>query len=237
MHGLMHKLGTEGKEVYLKVLLVTLGMHPIPFPWPNSMQNLPNMTWHDDEELVVHDHFHLRSVILAPSERGERQRRVHRMAPNLLSPFIAQPQIGQSTMKMNQKQAIAVEMVMRSNAKHLMPKALISHFEPHLFPLDVSYQNVNEAKVFLWLVGYKKEVVDIVFKAFNFVTPNVPAQPNEIFIMKFMDYWSMGGLSKSIDVGTLKKYRLKIMGRLLFSTHNAYQHQFMAEWGGLLNWI
>ena len=35
---------------------------------------------------------------------------------------------------------------MRSNAKHLTREAVISHFEPHLFPLDVSYQNVNEVR-------------------------------------------------------------------------------------------
>ncbi|KAL6348458.1 hypothetical protein AAG906_007390 [Vitis piasezkii] len=36
------------------------------------------------------------------------------------------------------------EVVMRSNAKHLMHDAVIAHFEPYLYPLDVSYQNVNE---------------------------------------------------------------------------------------------
>ncbi|KAL6329531.1 hypothetical protein AAG906_022080 [Vitis piasezkii] len=187
MHGLMHKLGTEWKEVYLRVLLVTLGMHPMPFPWPSKLT--------ENEELVIHDHFHLCSMILAPSKRGERRRK----------------------------------MVMCSNAKHLTQEVGISYFEPYLFPLDVSYQNINE--VVLWLAAYKKEVVDIVFKMFNFMTPDVPTQPNDhgckIFIMKVMDYWSMGGLSKSINV--LKKYRLKIMDKLLFSTHNAYRHQFMAE--------
>ena len=36
------------------------------------------------------------------------------------------------------------EVVMRSNAKHLMHDAVIARFEPYLYPLDVSYQNVNE---------------------------------------------------------------------------------------------
>ncbi|WJZ97418.1 hypothetical protein VitviT2T_016023 [Vitis vinifera] len=158
------------------------------------------------------------------------------------------------------------EMVMCSNTKHLTREALIARFEPHLYPMDVSYRNVNEvylpvsvknhwtlyvydlqnkriqlldsrlrrrrscmsgiqhnlAKVVLWLATHKKEVLDIDLKMFSFMTPNVLAQPNDhnyrIFIMKFMDYWSMGGFSKSIDVGKLKKYRLKIMGILLFST-------------------
>ena len=36
------------------------------------------------------------------------------------------------------------EMVMRSNAKHLTHDAVITRFEPYLYSLDVSYQNVNE---------------------------------------------------------------------------------------------
>ncbi|KAL6321276.1 hypothetical protein AAG906_016310 [Vitis piasezkii] len=94
---------------------------------------------------------------------------------------------------------------MRSNAKHLTHDAVIAHFEPYLYPLDVSYQNVNEvslnalfyvSKVVLWLVGYKKEMVDVDLKMFRFVMPDVP-----LFVMKFMDNWSKRGLSKSIDVG------------------------------------
>ena len=99
-----------------------------------------------------------------------------------------------------------------------------------------------KAKVVLWLVGYKKEMVDVDLKMFRFVMLNVPCQQNEwvftlqsvirfkliarqfmyiilamscvinnylllcvsndcgVFIMKFMDNWSNGGLSKSIDV-------------------------------------
>ena len=39
------------------------------------------------------------------------------------------------------------EMVMRSNAKHLMHEAVIGRFEPYLYPFDVSYQNVNEVSL------------------------------------------------------------------------------------------
>ena len=39
------------------------------------------------------------------------------------------------------------EMVMRSNAKHLTHDAVSSRFEPYLYPLDVSYQNVNEVSL------------------------------------------------------------------------------------------
>ncbi|RVW74971.1 hypothetical protein CK203_049949 [Vitis vinifera] len=44
-----------------------------------------------------------------------------------------------------------------------------------------------------------------------------------------MDNWSNGGLSKSIDVGKIKKYRLKILGRLLLSSHNAHRHRFLVD--------
>ncbi|RVW78574.1 hypothetical protein CK203_049815 [Vitis vinifera] len=110
------------------------------------------------------------------------------------------------------------EMVMRYNAKHLTQDAVIARFKPYLYPLDVSYQNVNEVylpvlvqnhwtfyvydlqnkriqlldsrpgrkrscmsgiqqnltKVVLWLVTYKKEMVDIDFKMFCFVMPDIP---------------------------------------------------------------
>ena len=39
------------------------------------------------------------------------------------------------------------EMVMRSNTKHLMHNAVIARFDPYLYPLDVSYQNVNEVSL------------------------------------------------------------------------------------------
>ncbi|WKA02208.1 hypothetical protein VitviT2T_020423 [Vitis vinifera] len=75
----------------------------------------------------------------------------------------------------------------------------------------------NLAKVVLWLAAHKKEVSPYDLRTFNFLTPDVPLQPNEhdcgVFVMKFMELWSMGGFSKSIDVGKLKHYRLKIMGR------------------------
>ncbi|XP_034681056.1 sentrin-specific protease 5-like [Vitis riparia] len=169
------------------------------------------------------------------------------------------------------------EMVMRSNGKHLMREGVIGRYERYLFPIDVSYQNVNEvylpvllknhwslyvydihnkriqlldsrpgrrrssmngiqqnlAKVVLWLVAYKKQMVDVDFKMFRFVMPDVPSQPNDndcgVFVMKFMENWSNGGLSKSVDVGKINKYRLKILGRLLLSAHNAHRHRFLVD--------
>ena len=47
-------------------------------------------------------------MIVAPSDRSGRRRRVRRMAPNLLSPFIAQPQTRQSAIKMDLKQVAAI---------------------------------------------------------------------------------------------------------------------------------
>ncbi|WJZ89540.1 hypothetical protein VitviT2T_008753 [Vitis vinifera] len=60
------------------------------------------------------------------------------------------------------------------------------------------------AKVVLLLVADKKEMVAVDLNMYSFVMPDVPCQPNDndcgVFIMKFMDNWSNGGLSKSIDV-------------------------------------
>ena len=39
------------------------------------------------------------------------------------------------------------EMVMRSNGKYLTREAVIGRFEPYLYPIDVSYQNVNEVSL------------------------------------------------------------------------------------------
>ena len=36
---------------------------------------------------------------------------------------------------------------MHSNAKHLTHNVVIARFEPYLYPLDVSYQNVNEVSL------------------------------------------------------------------------------------------
>eukprot|EP00261_Vitis_vinifera_P030574 XP_019071817.1 PREDICTED: uncharacterized protein LOC109121574 [Vitis vinifera] len=90
-----------------------------------------------------------------------------------------------------------------------------------------------QAKVVLCLVAYKKQMVDVDLKMFRFVMPNVPSQPNDndcgVFVMKFMDSWSNGGLSKFIDVGKINKYRLKILGRLLLSSHNAHRQRFLVD--------
>ena len=39
------------------------------------------------------------------------------------------------------------EMVMRSNGKHLTRETVIGRFEQYLYPIDVSYQNVNEVSL------------------------------------------------------------------------------------------
>ncbi|RVW66793.1 hypothetical protein CK203_064847 [Vitis vinifera] len=55
----------------------------------------------------------------------------------------------------------------------------------------------NLAKVVLWLAAHKKEVSPYDLRTFNFITPDVPLQTNEhdcgVFVMKFMELWSMGG--------------------------------------------
>ncbi|RVX07838.1 hypothetical protein CK203_021798 [Vitis vinifera] len=68
----------------------------------------------------------------------------------------------------------------------------------------------NLAKVILWLAAHKKEVSPYDLRTFNFLTPDVPLQPNEhdcrVFVMKFMELSSMGGFSKSIDEVRRRNY-------------------------------
>ncbi|KAL6333590.1 hypothetical protein AAG906_028775 [Vitis piasezkii] len=100
-------------------------------------------------------------------------------------------------------------MVILSQGKLLMREAIIEQFEPHLYPMDIPYGNVNEvkcsvlclltgsykepldtllsivailmfqAKVVIWLVAQKNEVPHYELRTFNFLTPNVLLQPNE----------------------------------------------------------
>ncbi|KAL6333931.1 hypothetical protein AAG906_039345 [Vitis piasezkii] len=283
--------------------------HEFPQPEPHSDYGGDDIASHGTTDAMV----------VAPSDWSGRRRRVRRLAPNLLSPFIAQPQTRQSAIKMDLKEAAAIvfdgaldprfdiayntplsnelvamhdtalrgnltsfqgnswignhEMVMRSNGKHLTREAVIGRFERYLYPIDVSYQNVNEvylpvllknhwslyvydlhnkriqlldsrpgrrrscmsgiqqnlAKVVLWLVGYKKQMVDVDFKMFPFCHARRTNNDCGVFVMKFMDSWSNGGLSKSIDVGKINKYRLKILGRLLLSSHNAHRQRFLVD--------
>ncbi|RVW58071.1 hypothetical protein CK203_114514 [Vitis vinifera] len=96
------------------------------------------------------------------------------------------------------------DMVIRSNAKYLTHDAIVARFDPYMYAFDGSYQHVTQAKVVLMLVADKKEMVAVDLNMYSFVMPDVPCQPNDndcgVFIMKFMDNWSNGGLSKSIDV-------------------------------------
>ncbi|RVW75752.1 hypothetical protein CK203_048807 [Vitis vinifera] len=146
------------------------------------------------------------------------------MAPNLLSPYISQPQTKQSAIRMDLKQAL-------------------HWYLERIWMLGITYNEKPDVIPYLicrkWLrLSYgwrtKKEVSPYDLRTFNFLTPDVPLQPNEhdcgVFVMKFMELWSMGGFSKSIDVvrrriiydylinGKLKHYRLKIMGSMLFFT-------------------
>ncbi|XP_059596428.1 uncharacterized protein LOC132254559 [Vitis vinifera] len=60
-----------------------------------------------DDEVVVLDPLPLRSMTVARSHSIGRQRRVRRMAPSVLSPFIAQAQTRHSAIKMDLKAAAA----------------------------------------------------------------------------------------------------------------------------------
>ncbi|RVW91753.1 hypothetical protein CK203_045927 [Vitis vinifera] len=340
MRGLMHKLGTRrhsgvnsdagGHSSYAPASTPTADDHA--FPGDEYMASHAAYHVLDTPDRVVAPEYELQPSVpinvvsdgeeqpegnVVPTNRNVRRRRVRRMAPNLLSPYISQPQTKQSAIKIDLKQGAALvfgddldaseelvsmhdtiltrgnlgcfqgngwigndvvdaycrllqyqhepksklflspyiaEMVIHSQAKHLVREAVIGRFEPHLYHIDIPYVNVNEvflpvliknhwtlyvydlenrriqlldsrpgrkktmlsgvqqnlAKVVLWLAAHKKEVSPYDLRTFNFITPDVPLQTNEhdcgVFVMKFMELWSMGGFSKSINVVRRRNY-------------------------------
>ena len=93
-----------------------------------------------DEEVVVYDHFPLHSMIVATFDRSGRRRRVRRMAPNLLSPFIAQPQTRQSAIKMDlnkQLQLYLMGTLTRGMLKHIILQ--FQMYEPVKISITLTY--------------------------------------------------------------------------------------------------
>ncbi|RVW13602.1 hypothetical protein CK203_088780 [Vitis vinifera] len=259
MRGLMHTL--DGRKERSRPSPAgshsSYAAHEFPEPEPHSDYGGDDMASHGtedvpdtpirhpsviaDEEVVVLEQLPLRSMVVAPSDRSGRRRIVVDAYCRMLQfddkfPYPLKLKLFSYHMQ---------EMVMCSNAKHLTHDAVIGRFEPYLYPLDVSYHNVNEvylsvllknhwtlyvydlhnkriqlldsrprrkrscmsgiqqnlAKVVLWLVAYKKQMVDVDLNMFRFVM---------------------------LD-GKIKKYRLKILGRLLLSSHNAHRHRFLVD--------
>ncbi|RVW23356.1 Kinesin-like protein KIN-14I [Vitis vinifera] len=160
-------------------------------------------------------------VMLSP-QIGIRRRRVRRMAPNLLSPYISQPQTKQSAIRMDLKQAAALVFGEDLDARSSMPTVdccsmnmnedetvsipyiasigvglLTVLIKNHwtLYVYDLSNKRIqlldscpgrkkttlsgiqqNLAKVVLWLAAHRKR------------------HDCGVFVMKFMELWSMGVL-------------------------------------------
>ncbi|RVW98104.1 hypothetical protein CK203_029078 [Vitis vinifera] len=72
------------------------------------MLNIAKSHIADGEEKPEGDVIPLSDFIIAPTNRRVRKYRVRRMAPNLLSPFISQPQTRQSTIRMDLKEVVAL---------------------------------------------------------------------------------------------------------------------------------
>ncbi|RVX07411.1 hypothetical protein CK203_022624 [Vitis vinifera] len=249
MRGLMHKLGTRrhsgvnsdtgSHSSYAPTSTPTADDHA----FPGDEYMVSHAAYHvlDTPDRVVAPEYELQPSVpinvvsdgeeqpegnVVPTNRNVRRRRVRRMAPNLLSPYISQPQTKQSAIKIDLKQGAALVFGDDLDArKQENPTARYSR--PGRKKTMLSGVQQNLAKVVLWLAAHKKEVSPYDLRTFNFITPDVPLQTNEhdcgVFVMKFMELWSMGGFSKSIDVGKLKHCRLKIMGSMLFSAQNAHR--------------
>ncbi|XP_059591128.1 uncharacterized protein LOC132253375 [Vitis vinifera] len=167
MHGLMHKLGTRrhsgvnsdagGHSSYAPASPPTADDHA--FPGDEYMASHAAYHVLDTPDRVVAPEYELQPSVpinvvsdaeeqpegnVVPTNRNVRRCRVRRMAPNLLSPYISQPQTKQSAIKIDLKQGAALEMVIHSQAKNLVREAVIRRFEPHLYQIDIPYVNVNE---------------------------------------------------------------------------------------------
>ncbi|KAL6316378.1 hypothetical protein AAG906_018081 [Vitis piasezkii] len=87
-------------------------------------------------------------------------------------------------------------------------KTMLSGVQQNLvcLPIKISFVAlINVSGQGCLVVGCpQKDVSPYDLRTFNFITPDVPLQTNEhdcgVFVMKFMELWSMGGFSKSIDV-------------------------------------
>ncbi|RVW95664.1 hypothetical protein CK203_031605 [Vitis vinifera] len=165
---------------------------------------------------------------VVPTNRNVRRRRVRRMAPNLLSPYISQPQTKQSAIKIDLKQGAALvfgddldaseelvsmhdTILTRGNLgcfegngwignDVFLPVLIKNHWTLYVYDLEnrriqlldsrpgrkktmLSGVQQNLAKVVLWLAAHKKEVSPYDLRTFNFITPDVPLQTNELKIM------------------------------------------------------
>lgn len=76
----------------------------------------------DDDDDAVDDAMPLRALIVPHANMSVRTRRLRRMAPNLLSPFISQPAARHSAIRMDLKEAAA--MVFSGD---LEPRFVLSH--------------------------------------------------------------------------------------------------------------
>ncbi|KAL6326042.1 hypothetical protein AAG906_000917 [Vitis piasezkii] len=124
---------------------------------------------------------------VVPTNRNVRRRRVRRMAPNLLSPYISQPQTKQSAIRMDLKQATTLVFLLVLIKNHwtmyvydLSNKRIqLLDSRPGMKKTTLSGIQQNLAKVVLWLAAHKKEVSPYDLRTFNFLTPDVPLQPND----------------------------------------------------------
>ncbi|RVW37815.1 hypothetical protein CK203_087862 [Vitis vinifera] len=131
MRGLMHKLGTRrhsgvnsdagGHSSYAPASTPTVDDHA--FPGDEYMASHAAYHVLDTPDRVVAPEYELQPSVpinvvsdgeeqpegnVVPTNRNVRRRRVRRMAPNLLSPYISQPQTKQSAIKIDLKQGAAL---------------------------------------------------------------------------------------------------------------------------------
>nr|CAN80481.1 hypothetical protein VITISV_036329 [Vitis vinifera] len=203
MRGLMHKLGARrhsgvnsdagGHSGYAPANTPTADDHA--FPGDEDMASHAADHVIDTPDRVVAPEFELQPSVpinavsdgeeqpegnVVPTNRKIRRRRVRQMAPNLLSPYISQPQTKQSAIRMNLKQAAALVFGEDLDASCL-----------HFYDL-------------------RNQVVDAYCRLLR--------HNCGVFVMKFMELWSMGEFSKSIDAGELNIIRMNFQNCIEIKT-------------------
>ncbi|RVW53414.1 hypothetical protein CK203_085006 [Vitis vinifera] len=134
MRGLMHKLGTQrhsgvnsdagGHSSYAPANTPTTDDHAFP----------------DDEYMASHAADH---VLDTPDRVVAPEYELQPSVPiNVVSDGEEQPE--GNIVPTNRNVRRRREMVIHSQAKHLVREAVIGRFEPHLYQIDIPYVNVNE---------------------------------------------------------------------------------------------
>ncbi|RVX23745.1 hypothetical protein CK203_000023 [Vitis vinifera] len=98
-----------------------------------------------------------------------------------------------------------------------------------------TYEQVN---VLSTVIGIQERRPSVDMTEFEFVVPEVVQQLNPtdcgIFVMKFMQLWSNGGISRAIANDKVIKYREKLLTQLIMSPENEVRENVLPGYGSVM---